>query len=64
MLPLSGLLIAFFVGWRMRREVLRDELFVESEYFFTLWRFCLRYIAVPAMVLVLVFSAYTRFFHY
>ena len=52
LLPVGGCLIAIFVGWRMRREVLRDELYVESGKIFSLWYWLLRYIAAPGVVLV------------
>src|SRR5690606_28100017 len=54
LLPLCGLAIAIFVGWRMRRESARDELFVEHPQFFAVWRFLLRYIAPPAIGGILV----------
>lgn len=57
-LPLIGLGIAVFVGWRMRREAIRDELFVEHPRFFSLWHWLLRYIAPPAIVVVLVAGLY------
>ena len=61
LLPLGGLMIAVFVGWRMRREVLRDELYVENEQLFSLWYWLLRYIAVPGVLLVFSVSLYQYF---
>jgi len=58
MLPLSCLGIALFVGWRMRKEAIRDELFVEHHRFFYLWRWLLRYIATPAIILILIAGLY------
>ena len=58
LLPIGGILTAVFVGWRMRREVLRDELYVESETIFSLWYWLLRYIAAPGVLLVFVWSLY------
>ncbi len=54
LLPLVALLIALLVGWRLRPEILRLELARESELFFSLWRFLLRYIAPPAIVLLML----------
>jgi NSS family neurotransmitter:Na+ symporter len=54
LLPLVSLLLALFVGWRMRREILRVELRRESGLFFSLWLFLLRYIAPPAIGLILI----------
>jgi NSS family neurotransmitter:Na+ symporter len=58
LLPLGGLLIALFVGWKMRREVLRDELYVEGEQLFSLWYWLLRYIAAPGVLLVFAAALY------
>lgn len=57
-LPLTGVAIALFVGWGMRLEVLRDELFVEPGHLFSLWRWILRYIAAPGVLLVLASTLY------
>jgi NSS family neurotransmitter:Na+ symporter len=54
LLPLVSLLITLFVGWRLRPEILRLELARESALFFSLWRFLLRYIAPPAIVLLML----------
>lgn len=58
LLPLCGLSIAVFVGWRMRREASRDELFVEHPRFYAVWRFLLRYIAPPAIGGILIGGIY------
>jgi len=54
LLPLVALLIALLVGWRLRPEILRLELARESDLFFSLWRFLLRYIAPPAIALLML----------
>ena len=54
LLPLVSLLIAVFVGWRMRREFLRVELARETELFFSLWLILLRYVVPPAIGLILL----------
>lgn len=54
LLPLVCLLTAIFVGWRMRPELLRLELYRESGIFFSLWRLLLRYIAPPAILLIML----------
>lgn len=58
LLPVGGLCVALFVGWKMRKEVLRDELYVESDTVFSLWYWVLRYIAVPGVLLVVIASWY------
>ena len=54
LLPLVALLIAVLAGWQLRPEILRIELDRESRLFFSLWRFVLRYIAPPAIALLLL----------
>ena len=54
LLPLSGLLIAVFVGWVMRREVLKVEMHREDDQIFALWRWVLRWPAPLAVLVVLV----------
>ena len=58
LLPLVALLIALFVGWGLRSEILRLELARGSDLFFSLWRFLLRYIATPAIALLLLAPFY------
>jgi neurotransmitter:Na+ symporter, NSS family len=57
LLPLVALLTALLVGWRLRPQILRLELYRESNLFFSLWRLLLRYIAIPAIGLILVVAA-------
>lgn len=54
LLPVVALFTALFVGWRLRPEILRLELSRESDLFFFLWRFLLRYIAPPAIALIML----------
>ena len=55
LLPLGGLLMSIFVGYVMPREqirvVLKDSM---SDRGFALWYFSLRYIAPPALVVVMI----------
>ena len=60
LLPLVSLLTAVLVGWRLRPELLRLQLYRESDLFFSLWRFLLRYIAplaIAALMLVAFLGA-------
>ncbi len=57
MMPISALLVALFVGYALSREVLRVEMYRESDSFFFLWRACLRYIAPPAIIVVMFAAA-------
>jgi NSS family neurotransmitter:Na+ symporter len=56
LLPLACLLTALLVGYRIRLEILRAELYRESRYFVYLWRACLRYIAPPAIIVVMLLA--------
>ena len=54
LLPLVALGTAVLVGWRLRPGLLRVQLKRESDVFFSLWRFLLRYISPPAIVVVMI----------
>ena len=49
MLPLGGIFIAIFVGWKMRKEDVLEELNIEENLIFKFWYFSVRYIS-PVMV--------------
>jgi len=52
LLPAVSFFTVLLVGYGLRREVLRVEMYRESKYFFLLWRVCLRYIAPPAILVI------------
>jgi NSS family neurotransmitter:Na+ symporter len=54
LLPLVALLISVLVGWRLRPENLRLALSRDSDLFFSLWHFLLRYIVPLAIVLLML----------
>nr|WP_324259815.1 sodium-dependent transporter [Cellvibrio fontiphilus] len=54
MLPLGGLLIALFVGWKLRDEHLLHELKYESSWLLRWWRPVLRYLSPLAVLIVLI----------
>ena len=54
LLPIVALLTAVLVGWRLRPEILRLELYREMDLFFSLWQRLLRYIAPPAIALIII----------
>jgi NSS family neurotransmitter:Na+ symporter len=54
LLPLVSLLTALLVGYRLRPEILRVELYRESRYLVYLVRACLRYIAPPVIILIML----------
>lgn len=51
MMPLSGLLIAIFVGWVMKRAHVSEEMALKGR-FFKLWVIVLRYISPLAIVII------------
>ena len=62
MLPLSGLLIALFVGYIMKRELVDFEMQGTSPMVMKLWRATLRYIAPVAISAVFAMGIYDKFF--
>lgn len=56
MLPLNGLLIAFFAGWMMSRESTYDELKLQQTWIYNYWRFSIRYVAPLAICLIFITS--------
>jgi len=54
MLPLGGLFIAIFVGWRMKRAGVLDELGFSEGWFHKIWRFILRYISTLAIITIFI----------
>ncbi|NLO79791.1 MAG: sodium-dependent transporter [Xanthomonadaceae bacterium] len=54
MLPLGGLGVALFVGWRMKRAAVAEEVRLGS--YFGLWYFVLRFVSPVLVVLVLLYS--------
>lgn len=53
LMPLGGLLIAIFAGWKMKRSVLMKELSLSAGWF-NLWRAMIRVIVPVCVVVVLV----------
>jgi NSS family neurotransmitter:Na+ symporter len=49
MMPLGGLLLALFVGWRISPTAIRHELNIERDWFFTAWYWLLRWL-VPVSI--------------
>ena len=53
-LPLGGLLIALFVGWFVKAEHSASELALVSAATFRLWHQLVRWVVVPALVIILI----------
>jgi NSS family neurotransmitter:Na+ symporter len=55
MMPLGAILIALFVGWRMKPELIDSELSFSSTVMFTAWLWALR-VVVPVAILAILIS--------
>ena len=54
MMPLSGLLLAVFVGWRLSPEAVAREVDMRNPALFRTWRWLLRWVAPISIGLILV----------
>ncbi|MEM0953902.1 MAG: sodium-dependent transporter [Pseudomonadota bacterium] len=61
LLPVVTLATALLVGYQMRPEILRVELYRESRKLVKFWRACLRYVVPPVIMLVMVTALFDRF---
>lgn len=57
-LPLGGFLLAIFVGWVVKREIIEQELERDSALFRRIWYWVLRYASPIAVLIVLVGGVY------
>jgi NSS family neurotransmitter:Na+ symporter len=56
MMPLSGLLLAVFVGWMIKPEAIREELNIQNPRLFNSWFWLLRWVAPISIALILYSS--------
>jgi len=54
MMPLSGLLLALFVGWRIDPQRVAEELAIENPTLFRLWFTLLRYVVPVSIVIIFI----------
>ena len=54
LLPLGGMLIAIFVGWFMKKELITDEVGYVNPIIFKLWRFFIKLIAPVSVALIFI----------
>jgi len=54
LMPLGGILIAIFVGWRIRKEHLDSQLVFPSPAVASTWLFLIRFVAPLAILLVMI----------
>ncbi len=62
MLPLSGLLLVIFVGWRLNKTVLHDELHGVSDKLIQRLLFLVRFVAPIAIFLILSLGVLEKYF--
>ncbi len=55
MMPLGGLLLALFVGWRVSPQAVASELDIHSKWFFRAWFWLLRWL-VPVSITIIFIS--------
>ena len=56
LIPVSGILVAVFAGWLIRREAALDEFGLRDGPLFAAWRFLLRYVTPLGVAAVLYFG--------
>jgi len=56
MMPITGLLLAIFVGWRIKPEAIADQLQIENPAVFRAWFWLLRWVVPISIALILVSS--------
>ncbi|MFC1796456.1 sodium-dependent transporter [Pseudomonadota bacterium] len=54
MMPLSGLLLALFVGWRVSPQTVADELDIQNPWFFKAWFWLLRWVVPVSIAAIFV----------
>jgi NSS family neurotransmitter:Na+ symporter len=62
LLPLGGLLIALYAGWRLNRQRLREQMHGAPAWFYTAWSWLLRVVAPLAVTAVLAAKLYEAVF--
>lgn len=61
MLPLGGLLIAIFVGWFVKREIIEQEMDAEGHPMLEIWYWVLRFVSPVLVALVFVTTLWATF---
>ena len=54
MMPLGGLLLAVFVGWRVAPAAIKEELRIKSPWFFNTWFWLLRWVVPVSIAAIFV----------
>jgi NSS family neurotransmitter:Na+ symporter len=59
MMPVGGLLLALFVGWRIKPQAVQDELGIQNPRLFRAWFWLLRWVAPVSIALLLAYLTVT-----
>ena len=54
LLPIGGLLIAIFAGWKMKARHSREELALPRDWMYQLWSFLIKFVAPPLVFIVIL----------
>ena len=60
MLPLSGLLVAILIGWKIKSKMVEDQLLCDSPRLFFAWKWAIKFVSPLAVIVVLVMGIYPR----
>ena len=60
MLPLSGLLVAILIGWKIKSKMVEDQLLSDSPRLFFAWKWAIKFVSPLAVIVVLVMGIYPR----
>lgn len=60
MLPLGGLFIAIFAGWKMKQSILQHELALKNDFWFMAWYVVIRFIAPIAVAAIFALNLYNK----
>ena len=56
LMPIGGILMAVIAGWMVSKESATDELSLQNEMLFTIWRFLVRFIAPIVVGIIFIFN--------
>lgn len=54
LLPLTGLLVCIFAGWRMSKSTAKESMSIKPKFAYYIWLFCIRFVA-PAIIAIALF---------
>ncbi len=54
MLPLGGLLISLFVGWKMKEKLIESNVFNSTKPYYVAWRYILKFLTPIAVMIIIL----------